>query len=79
MTTTTTVGYGDILPVTDAERMFVTVVMLVGIGFFGYVVGEMTTVFVDAASNGEMLQQRLKEVSPFSAASRGALLLFSPF
>ena len=37
MTTTTTVGYGDILPVTDAERMFVTVVMLVGIIVLGYV------------------------------------------
>jgi hypothetical protein len=70
MTTTTTVGYGDILPVTDTERLFVTFVMLVVIGFFGYVVGEMTTVFVDAASNGEMLQQRLKEVRSWAQSRR---------
>eukprot|EP00931_Biecheleriopsis_adriatica_P005981 TRINITY_DN107452_c0_g1_i1.p1 TRINITY_DN107452_c0_g1~~TRINITY_DN107452_c0_g1_i1.p1 ORF type:complete len:685 (-),score=109.46 TRINITY_DN107452_c0_g1_i1:239-2293(-) len=39
MTTLTTVGYGDITPVTNAERLFAVAAMVVGGGFYGVVVG----------------------------------------
>jgi voltage-gated potassium channel Kch len=41
MTTMTTVGYGDILPRTDSERIFVCGGMLVGAVSFSFVVGSM--------------------------------------
>jgi hypothetical protein len=36
--TLTTVGYGDITPVTPAEQIVATCIMLVGIVFFGLVI-----------------------------------------
>ncbi len=35
MTTVTTVGYGDAIPVTPAGRAFAVVLMLIGVGLFG--------------------------------------------
>jgi len=33
-----TVGYGDIVPVTNPERIFVTLVTFIVTGMFGYVI-----------------------------------------
>jgi len=41
-TTMTTVGYGDIPVVGDAERGFAIVVMIIGGAFFGYIMGTIT-------------------------------------
>lgn len=43
MTTITTVGYGDITPSSDAERVYTTISMVVGGAFYGYVVGSITS------------------------------------
>ena len=37
------VGYGDITATTDAERAYSIAAMVVGGGFYGYVVGSITT------------------------------------
>lgn len=39
MTTLTTVGYGDILPTSDGERVYTIFAEVIGGGFYGYVVG----------------------------------------
>ena len=39
ITTFTSVGYGDILGVTSLENIFTMVVEMIGICFFGYIVG----------------------------------------
>ena len=51
MTTITTVGYGDICPESDAERMYAIVAMVLGGGFYGFLVGNITAIVtsVDAA------------------------------
>ncbi|MGI5838772.1 MAG: potassium channel family protein [bacterium] len=46
LVTTTTVGYGDILPVTAGGRILAGIMMLVGIGFIGMVTGSIATYFV---------------------------------
>ena len=51
MTTITTVGYGDICPESDAERLYAIAAMVLGGGFYGYLVGNITAIVtsVDAA------------------------------
>jgi len=39
--TMATVGYGDIVPITNTEKCFVMVAMLVSCGVFAYVVGSI--------------------------------------
>ena len=43
MMTMSTIGYGDISPVTSAERIVACVMMLVGAGIYAYVVGSITS------------------------------------
>ena len=43
-TTITTVGYGDIWPVSDNEKVFGTFCMIVACGIFAYIVGSIGTI-----------------------------------
>lgn len=39
LTTLSTVGYGDFYPISNNERIFAVVIMLVGVMFFSYIMG----------------------------------------
>jgi voltage-gated potassium channel len=43
-TTLTTVGYGDIVPNTDIEKLYAIFVMIIGVGFYGYLIGNVVSV-----------------------------------
>ncbi len=43
-TTLTTVGYGDIVPHTNIEKIYASVVMIIGVGFYGYLIGNVVSV-----------------------------------
>ena len=64
-TTMTTVGYGDILPVTRDERITAILVMIIGATLFGYVIGNVaaTTMSHDIAKARK--EDRLLEVSSY--------------
>jgi voltage-gated potassium channel len=47
MITVSTVGYGDVVPVTTLGRSVAGVLVFVGIGVFGYVAGFMTSLMED--------------------------------
>jgi hypothetical protein len=51
--TMTTVGYGDITPASDSERVVLFFLMILGGTFYGYLIGSMSAVVADsdAASN----------------------------
>lgn len=42
VTTLATVGYGDIVPNTNAQTAYAMVAMLIGVGVYGYVIGNVT-------------------------------------
>lgn len=42
-TTLTTVGYGDIVPATNIEKLYASAVMIVGVGFYGYLIGNVVS------------------------------------
>lgn len=57
LTTITTVGYGDIAPRTDSERVFAMFMMLVGVASYGYLIGNMSSLL----SNLDMRSQERRE------------------
>jgi len=40
-----TVGYGDFVPTTPLEVIFITMVMFLGCGIFGFIINEMGSIF----------------------------------
>ena len=47
VTTLTTVGYGDIVPSTDAEMLYAMLVMFLGVGVYGYVIGNVAALLAN--------------------------------
>ena len=53
MVTTTTVGYGDVSPVTVEGRLIAVALMIVGIGFLGIMTATMTSFFLDPGKGAD--------------------------
>jgi len=62
MTTITTVGYGDILPVSDAERGLAMVSMVVGGTFYGYIIGSMVSLIHQLNLHQEACVKRMENI-----------------
>ena len=65
ITTMTTVGFGDIVPVNSAERIMACVVMLLGGMAFGYIVGNMSAMIGNLSQANAAIAQRVQKVSHF--------------
>jgi Ca2+-binding EF-hand superfamily protein len=59
MTTMATVGYGDILPDSDEERLYTTFAMIVGCGFYAYLLGSITSVVSTIDANMRFYHERM--------------------
>jgi voltage-gated potassium channel len=51
--TMSTVGYGDLYPVTDLGRLIGSVIIVVGVGVFGTLTGFLANAFMAPASDDE--------------------------
>jgi Cyclic nucleotide-binding domain/Ion channel len=47
ITTLATVGYGDVVPTTNAQMVYAMVVMLIGVGVYGYVIGNVANLLAN--------------------------------
>ena len=47
VTTLTTVGYGDVTPANDAQTLYVIGVMLVGVGVYAYIIGNIASILTN--------------------------------
>jgi len=61
-TTMTTVGYGDVLPTSDLERVFATAIMILGATVFGYIVGSVSTLASNPFGANARQQEKLIRV-----------------
>lgn len=59
MTTLTTVGYGDITPAANGEKAFTIVAMVIGGGFYGYVIGAVSSFVAQNNLNAAAFHQRM--------------------
>jgi len=63
--TTTTVGYGDVSPVTAEGRLIAVALMIVGIGFLGIMTATITSFFLDPEKGAEerhSIEERLVRI-----------------
>lgn len=58
----TTVGYGDVVPVSTSERRFVIVCTFIGNLAFAYMIGKMTAMAARVDAAGQMYQVKMDEV-----------------
>ena len=56
ITTATTVGYGDLFPITDGGRLIALGVMIVGIGFVGFFTAAVAQRFIVSVVEGDLQQ-----------------------
>lgn len=62
MATLTTVGYGDIIPVGDAERLYAICAMVVGGSYYGYMIGLIGSTIATRDRNAAAYAERMDQV-----------------
>jgi hypothetical protein len=63
MTTFTTVGYGDFTGYTNEEYMFMMLTQFMGIGFFGYIIGNINSMVIQIDSIDEMKKEEEERIN----------------
>ncbi|CAD8160863.1 unnamed protein product [Paramecium octaurelia] len=63
--TTLTVGYGDIVPQTTIERLFVIIVAMVLCGVFGYIISTIGEIIKTLEERKALLKRSLKKVNQY--------------
>lgn len=64
-TTMTTVGYGDITPQNDAERVYAIICMIVGATVFGYIIGSIAALAGMDSGADSLTKRKLALVQDF--------------
>lgn len=58
LTTLATVGYGDYYPISWIEKIFAVLVMLLGVAFFSYIIGNFIEIFSTYQSKVGVVDRR---------------------
>jgi CRP-like cAMP-binding protein len=67
-TTITTVGYGDITPKNDTDRVFVFFAMILGAGMYGYIIAALGNIISDMTAVSSIRRKKMMELSLFMDA-----------
>ncbi len=65
VTTLSTVGYGDVTPDTQEQKIFTMAVMILGVGFYGFVIGNIATILVNLDPARVNHLQRMEQLVAF--------------
>lgn len=65
LTTLSTVGYGDITPSNDIERVYTLIVLLIGALVFGYLLSIVATLVGSIDPNAVKIQEKLDEIKVY--------------
>jgi hypothetical protein len=65
LTTLTTVGYGDIIPLSEAEIAYTSFTLLVGGLVFGYMIGNVSAVIGAMSAHETMVQERMDTIKDY--------------
>ncbi|MBI2519610.1 MAG: cyclic nucleotide-binding domain-containing protein [Bdellovibrio sp.] len=65
VTTLSTVGYGDITPPTTGGRLLAMLTMMVGVGIFGIIIGNITRYFSEADRYKELNREKIQDLTNF--------------
>ena len=74
--TLTTVGFGDVSAVTDPERIFAIVWMLLGVAMYSYAIGNMTNMIASMDFSNEELQKNLGILKELKSRTKMPTSLF---
>ena len=66
----TTVGYGDFGAYNNFEVFITLIWMFIGVAFYTFVVGSLTTIITENQSQQENLNAKLKALEDFSADAK---------
>ncbi|MEK6626438.1 MAG: ion transporter, partial [Bdellovibrionota bacterium] len=65
VTTLSTVGYGDIVPTTTGGRLLAMMTMMIGVGIFGIIIGNITRYFSEADRYKEQNREKIQDLTSF--------------
>lgn len=65
LTTLTTIGYGDITPIDNLGRIFTCGVMIIGVGMYGIVIGNISRILASADRHKEQSREKLSDLLMF--------------
>ncbi|GBF49261.1 cyclic nucleotide-binding protein [Leptospira ryugenii] len=65
VTTLTTIGYGDITPRTNTQTIYTMFVMIIGVGIYGYVVGNIASLLSNVDISRIKFQEKLDTINSF--------------
>lgn len=77
--TTTTVGYGDISPSSNAGRIVAALLMMIGIGFVGMLTGTIATYFLSSNKNKTISENQILDLSDISKDKFEAIVNYVDF
>ena len=64
-TSLTTVGYGDIVPGSDRERAVAITALVVGTGFYSYIIGSVSTIIGSTDKSQRMSAEKMDQIYSF--------------
>lgn len=65
LTTLTTIGYGDITPTNNIGRIFTCFIMIIGVGMYGIVIGNISRILASADRYKEQSREKINDLLMF--------------